>query len=375
MENTFIWPSPIAHIVRTVPDTAQIYFCPKTLQSTAKRFLDGFDGLVTYAVKANAGEEVLSNLISAGINAFDVASPNEIKLLRSLSGHSTLHYNNPVRSEREISYAISMGVRSFSVDCVGELDKLAGVPAGSEISVRLALPVSGAAYDFGSKFGADADLAVSLLRKVAALGFSPSITFHPGTQCRDVAAWGHYIGTSAEIARCAGQPLKRLNVGGGFPADRNGDTPNLEEIFSHISREARRHFGESAPELVCEPGRAMVAEAFTLATRVKAVRTDGTVFLNDGLYGGLAETRDLPLGSRYQVYSPIGEPRKGESSSRVVFGPTCDSIDRLPDTLSLPEDLSEGDFILFDGMGAYSRSLATRFNGYGLADTKTVSSL
>ena len=34
----------------------------------------------------------------------------------------------------------------------------------------------------------------------------------------------------------------------------------------------------------------MVADAFTLATRVKALRGDGSIFLNDGIYGGLFES-------------------------------------------------------------------------------------
>ena len=50
----------------------------------------------------------------------------------------------------------------------------------------------------------------------------------------------------------------------------------------------------------------------------------------------------------------------------MVFGPTCDSLDRLPDGLPLPGDTQVGDYVLFDGMGAYSAAMSTRFNGYGL---------
>jgi len=56
----------------------------------------------------------------------------------------------------------------------------------------------------------------------------------------------------------------------------------------------------------------------------------------------------------------------------VVFGPTCDSIDRLPDPLPLPSDLAEGDYLLIAGMGAYTRCLSTDFNGYGLREIVTV---
>src|SRR5690606_37798154 len=138
--------------------------------------------------------------------------------------------------------------------------------------------------------------------------------------------------------------------------------------FSHIRIEVDRHFGADAPALVCEPGRAMGAEAFTIAARVKALRPDGAIFLNDGLYGGLAEARDMTMGNRDSVIAPGGSARIGAGVPRVVFGPTCDSLDRLPAPLALPAELAEGDYVLFAGMGAYSRALITRFNGYGLND-------
>ncbi|MDR9394395.1 MAG: type III PLP-dependent enzyme [Roseovarius sp.] len=375
MRETPNWSDPVAHLTRHVPDTAMLYFAPSALQHTARRFQAGFAGLVTYAVKANPGDEVLANLVAAGIRAFDVASPREMYAVRAACPDAALHYNNPVRSKEEIAVAIGLGVRSFSVDCPGELDKLAQVPAGAEMSVRLALPVKGAAYDFGEKFGVGPEDAAELLRQVARRGFTPSLTFHPGTQCADPAAWQAYIRAAAKVASDAGVGPSRLNVGGGFAAHRTGEAPDLKTIFKAISGEVIRCFGAEAPALVCEPGRAMTAEAFTLASRVKAVRQGGPIFLNDGIYGGLAEARDMVMTDRVRVLSPNGAWRRGNPVKRVVYGPTCDSIDRLPDPLDLPCDMVEGDYVLFDGMGAYSRSLSTGFNGYGLGDPVTVAAL
>ena len=369
------WPDPMAHIRRHRPDVATLYFCPRVLQSTAKRFQDGFDGLVTYAVKANAGDEVLTNLVAAGIGAFDVASPREMYGVRAVCPHAVLHYNNPVRSIEEIKVAAALGVASYSVDCIGELNKLNGLPAETEVSVRLALPVSGAAYDFGEKFGTGPEHAAELLRSVIERGLTPAITFHPGTQCADPTAWGAYIRVAASVSASAGVRIKQLNVGGGFAAHRTGDAPDLEAIFTHIRAEVDRCFGTDAPQLVCEPGRAMASEAFTLATQVKALRDSGAIFLNDGIYGGLTEARDIGVCDRIRVIAPDGSQRTEPDQERVIFGPTCDSIDRLPDPVALPGDIQEGDYVLFDGMGAYSRSLTTTFNGYGVADPVTVTHL
>ena len=371
-----LFQSPRANLLAQEPDQPVLYFAPSVLQATAQRFREGFPGQVTYAVKANDSTEVLENLMAAGIDTFDVASPFEMDVVRRLMPSAVLHYNNPVRSESEIAHAVALGVASYAVDGRTELNKLVdgGVPAGTEVSVRLHLAVEGAAYDFGAKFGADPDDAADVLEAVVEAGFVPSMTFHPGTQCGDPAAWTTYISACASVARTVGIALRRLNVGGGFPAHRTGSAPDLEAVFCDIGTAAVQAFGDEVPSLVCEPGRAMVAEAFTLAARVKTIRDDGSIFLNDGIYGGLAEAPILGNVDRIEVVS-IEAPRKGPMRPRTVFGPTCDSLDRLPGRLPVPADLAAGDWLLFHGLGAYSTATVTRFNGYGAIEIVTTNSL
>jgi len=165
-------------------------------------------------------------------------------------------------------------------------------------------------------------------------------------------------------------------VGGGFPSHRlNGVLPQLEETFALIDSVATEAFGDNRPMLVCEPGRALCGDAFTLAARVKAVRDDSHVFLNDGVYGALTELPLIGVIDRVEVLTPEGVKRAGDKADRIVFGPTCDSVDRLPGELSLAEDITEGDFVVFQGMGAYSTVTNTRFNGFGELSLATVLSL
>jgi ornithine decarboxylase len=373
-----IWTNPAEYLRVVQPENPVLFFAPTVLQASARQFLDGFPGLVTYAVKSNPEEVVIENLVAAGIRGFDVASPNEIRLIRRLAPDAALHYNNPVRARAEIAVAVDMGVKSYSVDSVSELAKLIElVPAeGTEISVRFKLPVSGAAYNFGAKFGATVDLAVVLLKTVAEAGFIPSITFHPGTQCTDPAAWEAYIRAAAGIARDAGVTIARLNVGGGFPNHRlHGVVPQIGETFALIDRVAGEAFGDARPMLVCEPGRALCGDGFTHASKVKAVRDDAHVFLNDGVYGAFYELPMIGVIDRMQVMTPAGKRRTGEAQPRIVFGPTCDSVDRLPGDVMLPGDLAEGDYVLIEGMGAYSSATNTRFNGFGELTLATVLSL
>lgn len=119
-----IWASP-AEIIRTrQPENPVMVFAPTVLQATARRFIAGFPGLVTYAVKSNPDEMVIQNLIAAGIKGFDVASPAEIDLIGRLAPGAARHYHNPVRAGFEIAHAVAAGVKAWSVDSHSELDKL-----------------------------------------------------------------------------------------------------------------------------------------------------------------------------------------------------------------------------------------------------------
>jgi ornithine decarboxylase len=373
-----IWSNPTEFLKTQAPVTPVLFFAPSAVQGVARRFLDGFPGLVTYAVKSNPDEAMVENLVAAGIKGFDVASPFEMKLIRRLAPDAAMHYNNPVRARHEIATAVELGVKSYSVDSHTELQKLIEmVPVEAcEISVRFKLPVAGAAYNFGAKFGATAEDAVALLKKVAEAGFIPSLTFHPGTQCTDPNAWGAYIAAAAEIAASAGVTIARLNVGGGFPSHRlHGVVPQLEATFALIDRAATKAFGSSRPALVCEPGRALCGDAYLLAAQVKAVRDGTHVFLNDGIYGTLTELNMIGVIDRTIAMDGAGKRRTGKRKGRIVFGPTCDSVDRLPGDVPLPSDLAEGDYLIVEGMGAYSTVTNTRFNGFGELNYVTVLSL
>jgi ornithine decarboxylase len=374
-----IYTNPTEYLRAEAPENPALFFAPTVAQSMARRFLGGFPGLVTYAVKANPSEEMIENLVNAGVQGFDCASSFEIALIRRLAPDAAIHYHNPVRTMREIEFAVAHKVTAYSVDSNSEMDKLfAGVPVQIggqrvEISVRFKLPVSGAAYNFGAKFGATSDVAAALLRRVADAGYTPSLTFHGGTQCHDGQVWATYIREAASIARAAGVKIARLNVGGGFASHRDtNQKPDYDVIFKTIGDTARAAFGGDLPALVCEPGRALCGDAYTLVARVKAVRDDTHVFLNDGIYGAMFEFSQIGIIDRIEVLSSTLTRRQGAVHPRITFGPTCDSVDRLPGEVPFPADIAEGDYVLVHGMGSYSTVTNSRFNGFGELGMVTV---
>ena len=353
-------------------------FCisPDSLKRQAAVFLNGFPGEVSYAVKANPSDEVITALHEGGIEVFDVASTVEMATVRRLCGDVMFHYHNPVKSRAEIATAWhTFGCHRFAADCREEISKIAhitGHSSGVEIAIRFRLPsVKASVHDFTTKFGVGEEDAVRLVQFAVLNGFVPVLTFHPGSQCTDPAAWTAHIEAAARISKAAGITLGRLNVGGGFPARYAGSAaPMLATYFEVIRDAVHAAFGDGTPELECEPGRALCAGSVSLLTRVKLVRgASNDVFLNDGIYGGLMEASQAPaLMPWFRVIREGKVIDSGETRHFTIYGPTCDPLDVLPAKLPLPVSLREDDVIEFGGIGAYGNATSTRFNGYGEAD-------
>lgn len=353
---------------RIAPLEPAYLFCEPRLRARAARFLAGFGGTVSYAVKANPEPRILQTLASAGVANFDVASLEEVRSVLRYCPAATLHFNNPVKATDAIERAYrEHGVRSFALDEMSELRKIqkaTGSDKSVMYTVRFTLPHNGAVYDFGSKFGATSDNAVALLRAIEAMGARPAITFHPGSQCTDPVMYRRYLEETARICKRAGVKPLLINVGGGFPEHYLGtDLPAMETYFAEI-REAAHSVFDDEIELMCEPGRAMVAPAVSLLARVIHVRDCGrNVFLNDGVYGGMQEQAIVDLRFPARLWRE-GKLLDGSTTEYQLFGPTCDPVDRLSRPVPLPRGLCEGDYIEFGLLGAYGSVTATSFNGF-----------
>ncbi len=363
------------------PEAPIFCFSRNQLVARAEEFVSGFPGTVTYAVKSNPSPEVLLTLAEAGLKIWDVASVQEMAQVRAVSPEARFNYHNPVKSRREIADAYTIhNCRRFAVDCKEELRKVAeaaGTATGIEIAVRFVLPRerTSSAHDFSTKFGAPEHICVALLREAAAKGFTPLLTFHPGSQSVDPQTYVRHIEAAARIAATAGMRISKLNVGGGFPANYLlSKAGPASTFFKSIGEATKRAFGAGKePQLECEPGRGLVADSMSLLTRMKLVCSDGDdIFINDGVYGGLMEYMQVPeLKPPYRVIRD-GKVVGGETKPWKVFGPTCDPLDVLPHRLDLPVTLLEGDYIEFGMLGAYGLATSTTFNGYGGHDIVAV---
>lgn len=340
---------------------------PHRLARAARDFIDGFPGTPLYAVKCNAHPLVLKTLWNEGIRDFDVASPMEIDRVAETLPGARMFYHHPAKTPGQIALAWARGIRHFAVDCIAELDKVAALTGAGMIPVvRLAIPKgSGAVYDLSTKFGAVPEVFAATLRRAVALGYRPAVTFHVGSQCLDPQAFRLGLSLAVDLIRQSGATIGLIDVGGGFPAYyRSTLAPPLAAFFDVIRR---AHAELTAPlgiRLACEPGRALVAEGGSLLVRINLRKPD-SVYLNDGIFGGLTETywgKD-ELSLPFRVIAPDGTLRNGPPARVTAFGPTCDGNDVLPWPLELPDDAGDGDYIEFNLIGAYGREMAAGYNG------------
>lgn len=359
------YPSAFEAVSVLQPDQPLLCLRPHILANNVKVLKSGLPGRLLYAVKANPHPIVVGALDAAGVNGFDVSSINEIVTVRDISPTALLAFTNPVKSRSAIRTAArEYKVRCFAFDSSDELAKIRAETTGAAdmtLLLRIATPPNNAIWPLTERFGAAFDEAVGLLRAARRFASRLGICFHVGSLCLDPAAWRVALRHAALVARAASVPVDIIDLGGGLPVAYVGiDPPPLGAFIDAICDGLDAFPLASDGEVWFEIGRALAAAAGSVLVRVMG-RRKSTVYLNDGIYGSL--TFITPPPSPYPLpFRRIGSP-DAPLSDFVVCGPTCDGQDRLPGTVSLPEDVSEGDFFEVGQHGAYAACLATRFNG------------
>ncbi len=326
---------------------------------------------VLYAVKANPAHEVLERLADLGSD-FDVASPGEIeRCLKVGVDPCRISYGNTVKKEQDIAYAWCRGIRTFAVDAEAELAKVLRQAPGATVYVRIDTSGAGADWPLSRKFGCRPAEALRLARQAAAAGHPFGLSFHVGSQQRDVGAWEQPLADVADILatlRAEGFEATGVNLGGGFPSRYRDPVPEIGEYGTAIGAALARHLGDSFPgDILVEPGRYLVGDAGVIESEVVLVserpQAGGGrwVYLDVGLFNGLTEA--LGEAIRYRIEPPTD---RGPLGPAILAGPSCDSADVLYERsgCELPVGLQVGDRVRLLSTGAYTASYSSVwFNG------------
>lgn len=340
---------------------------PDTIVSTAKWFVKQFPGDVLYAVKTNPDPNALAYLARAGVRNYDVASLAEVKLVAENVPGATMYFMHPVKSREAIAKAYyEYGVRSFSLDSHEELDKIlqeTGFAQDLNLFVRLSIPNNHAAMALCGKFGISLTDAASLLTATRKVSAKLGVCFHVGSQCMNPDAYANAMALVAQMVREADVKLDVLDIGGGFPSVYPGMTPpSLAGYMKAIKKALKAETSFAHCQIICEPGRALVAEGGSSIVRVE-LRKGNHLYINDGVYGSLFDAGQPGFIYPVRAYRPSGK-LSDELQEFSFYGPTCDSLDAMKGPFLLPKDIGEGDWIEIGQLGAYGATMRTNFNGF-----------
>ena len=358
----------VEKLVNQLKPTEPVYCIRKnSIQLASKFFQNKFPGKILYAVKTNPHKLVLKTIIESGINNFDVASIKEIETIKNLSPEATCLYMHTVKTRESIKEAYSKyGVKAFALDTKEELIKIiesTNQAKDLELFVRVSVSNEHAEIDLSKKFGAIKSEAIGLLRLTKQYARKVGLSFHVGSQCMHPISYTKGILEIGNIIKKTKIVPDVINVGGGFPTIYPDLIPqSLQSYFDEINKGLLNLKLEKLPEIICEPGRAIVAESGSTIVRVN-LRKKQKLYINDGTYGTLfdAGVPNIVYPSRLITNRKIISKKL---TSFDFYGPTCDSMDYMKGPFILPNNIKENDYIELGQIGAYGLTFRTKFNGF-----------
>ena len=341
----------------------------KSIQIASKYFQNKFPGKTLYAVKTNPHPEVLKTIVQSGIENFDVASIQEIQDIKKINNKAKCSYMHTVKSRENIREAyFKFGVKAFSLDTKDELIKIIESTEHAkdlELFVRLSVSNEHAEIDLSKKFGALNSEALGLFRLTKQYANKIGLSFHVGSQCMHPISYTKGIAEIGNVIKKTKIIPDYINIGGGFPTIYPDLIPqSLDNYLDEIKKGLNNLKLDKLPEILCEPGRAIVAESGSTIVRVN-LRKKQKLYINDGTYGTLfdAGTPNIVFPSKLIK----------ENSSKIIskkmtafdfYGPTCDSMDYMKGPFLLPNNIKENDYIELGQLGSYGLTFRTQFNGY-----------
>mmetsp|Transcript_26050 Transcript_26050/g.35972 ORF Transcript_26050/g.35972 Transcript_26050/m.35972 type:complete len:806 (-) Transcript_26050:96-2513(-) len=338
-----------------------------------------------YAVKCFGDPAILSLLANLGCG-FDCASPAELESVMSLGvSPDRIIYANPCKPPQHLAHAKCVGVDLMTFDSESELEKIAVNFPQARLVLRLRADDPDARCPLGDKYGAEDYEILPLLQTGLRLNLNIcGISFHVGSGATDPSSFKRAIKTAKlafDTAESLGLPkLSLLDIGGGFSggSESNGGV-TMEIVSESINSALEENFPESeGVRVIAEPGRYFAEASATLCTSVfgRRIRSKDKVgpgcdthayWISDGLYGSFNCLLYDHATISVRTLNTFEDETNFNKST--VFGPTCDGLDTVLRSVSLPE-LSVGEWLVFDNMGAYTKAAGSSFNGFSVSDIK-----
>ena len=334
---------------------------------------------ICYSVKANSNLSILRLLAREGCG-FDVVSGGELErvLVADRGAARKIVFSGVGKTRDEITTALKAGILLFNVESESELWALAECAARLRKVARVALrvnpDVAADTHPYIStglrkhKFGVPIDAARALYAQASGARSLrvAGVSVHIGSQITDVAPFAEAVERVADLVRQLrgdGHKVDYVDTGGGLgiayqeaKSDYASSVLSYARAVSHSLRGLNVH-------LLLEPGRAIIASAGVLVTRVLYRKENGGkrfLVVDAGMNDLL---RPALYGAHHEIVA-IEQLRRPSTATREVVdvvGPVCESSDFFARDRILPR-VEEGDLLAVLDAGAYGMALASNYN-------------
>ena len=328
--------------------------------------------LICYAVKANSNLAVLNIMAKLG-SGFDIVSGGELlRVLKAGGDPSKVVFSGVGKTHEEIALGLKHGIKCFNVESRSELARINEVAEQygkqAPISIRVNPDVDAKTHPYistglkANKFGVERQNALEIYQYANSLTHLNviGIDCHIGSQLTDLSpfidALDILLALIDELA-VHGIHIKHLDVGGGLGVTYNDEqAPHPDEYTQAITQ---RMQGREDLLLIFEPGRAIMANAGVLLTKVE--------FLKQGAEKNFAivdaAMNDLIRPSLYSAWQNIIPVNTNLNRSTAVYdvvGPICETGDFLGKDRELA--IAPDDYLAVRSAGAYGFVMASNYN-------------
>src|ERR1700729_4467361 len=356
------------------------FYCysSEAIAGSFKEFRDAFAGqnaLISYAMKANSNQAVLTTLAELGAG-MDVVSEGELRRARAagVPGERII-FSGVGKTLAEMNLALDENIFCFNVESEPELEALSRVASGrgavAPIAIRVNPDVDARTHakiatgKSENKFGVPISRARDVYAYARTLpGLSVNgVDMHIGSQITDLEPFDDAFARLAEFVqtlRADGHGIDHVDLGGGLgiPCRNENDPPPTPEQYAKVVAKRAAALGY---KVILEPGRLIVGNAGALVASV--------IYLKKGENKHFvivdAAMNDLVRPTLYDAHHeilPVKEPEPGAYPMHSdVVGPVCESGDYL----ALDRDLAElaaGDLVAVMSAGAYGAVQAGTYN-------------
>ena len=327
--------------------------------------------LICYAVKANPSLAILNLLARLG-SGFDIVSGGELARVIEAGGDpAKVVFSGVGKSDMEIRYALDCGIHCFNVESEPELERISAIAVElgktAPISIRVNPDVDAKTHPYISTGLKDNKFGIAMARAEAAFARAAQlpglnvcgIDCHIGSQLTELPPFVDALKrVVALIKRLAQQgiTIDHLDLGGGLGVNYQDEQPPLPAEYARAILEELADYPQLT--LIFEPGRAIMANAGILVSRVEYLKH------GDGKHFAIVDAamNDLLRPSLYNAWQEIIPVRQQERPVHTydVVGPVCETGDFLGKERDLA--LAPDDLLAVRSAGAYGFAMASNYN-------------